>query len=334
MTELTTFPMFPSLPTELRLKIWQHALPIRVLQLAIDFPFPILAEADSSSDYRFQFSPDRYHFEFSLSPTPVSPLPTLFSTCHESRSVCLAQYIPFACSYLHPLLDTLYISWDGFTVWHNFCMKHTCAQPFIYPLALLDRIAIEFNNEILEGRHQYGDHVLELACEYCFRLMSQFGIPKELLLVRTGKIPQQSFQGWLLNPCVSGHTKIELVESDEEALPERDPETKRTDELVLQFVQQRLDRIKESPWLQAGMPRISCVDVKKEGSVELEYLHNHVDEPAQAAKSRAVLAADMAPIPWKAASWSQKERPRSWDVDGHPYSEGNVEKAIAWHRGL
>jgi hypothetical protein len=152
-------------------------------------------------------------------------------------------------------------------------MKHTCAQPSIYPLALLDKIAIEFNNEILEGRHQYVDYTLGLACEYPFRLMSQFGIPKELLLVRSGKIPQPSFQGWLLNSYLHGHTKIELVESDEEALLEHDPETMRTDELVLQFVQERLGRIKESPWLQAGMPRISCVDVKKEGSVKLEYQH-------------------------------------------------------------
>jgi len=325
MTDLTTFPIFPSLPTEIRLKIWQHALPIRVLQLAIDFPFPILTETDTSSDY---------HFEFSLSPTPVSPLPALFSTCHESRSVCLAQYIPFACSYLHPSLDTLYISWDGFTFWHNLCMDHTCARPSIYPLALLDRIVLEFNNEILEGRHQYGDYVLELACQYPFHLMSQFGIPKELLLVRTGKIPQQSLEGWLLNPYVNGHTKIELVESDEETLLERDLETMRTDKLVLQFVQERVDRIKESPWLQAGLPRISCIDVKKEGSVKIEYHYNHPREPKQAAKSRAVLVANIDPMRWKAASWSQKERPRSWDVDGHPYSEGNVEKAIAWHRGL
>ena len=153
-------------------------------------------------------------------------------------------------------------------------------------------------------------------------------------IVRTGKIPQQSLEGWLLNPYVSGHTKIELVESDEEALLKHDPETTRTDELVFQFVQERLDRIKESPWLQAGMPRISCVDVKKEGSVKIEYQYNHPRESEQAAKSRAVLVAHMDPMPWKAASWSQKERPRSWDVNGHPYSEGNVEKAIAWDRGL
>jgi hypothetical protein len=128
---------------------------------------------------------------------------------------------------------------------------------------------LEFNNEILEGRHTYGGHVLELGCQYPFHLMSQFGIPEELLLVRTGKIPQQSLEGWLLNPYLSGHTKIELVESDEEALLERDPETTSTDELVLQFVQERLDRIKDSPWPQAGIPCISCVDVKKEGSVKI-----------------------------------------------------------------
>lgn len=67
MTTFDSFPLFPTLPSELRLKIWQHALP-------------------GPSVLPIRFSKSR-----SLYTTPVRPS-SLLSTTSESRAVFLSIY--------------------------------------------------------------------------------------------------------------------------------------------------------------------------------------------------------------------------------------------------
>lgn len=49
-------------------------------------------------------------------------MPALFSVNVESRELCLEQYVLFAVNYIHPVLDTLFISWHH-ELSHTFCKK-------------------------------------------------------------------------------------------------------------------------------------------------------------------------------------------------------------------
>ncbi|KAG4026770.1 hypothetical protein MFRU_036g00040 [Monilinia fructicola] len=89
---LTHFHLFPNLPTELRYRIWRLAIQPRVLEPSLDFP---------NGEQTPEFSRRR-------------PPPALFSTTHESRLICLDEYLvhefrekPF---YIHPDLDTLFLA--------------------------------------------------------------------------------------------------------------------------------------------------------------------------------------------------------------------------------
>jgi hypothetical protein len=62
-----------------------------------------------------------------FSKTPAEKLdarkmPTLFSVNVESRELCLEQYVLFANNYIHPVLDTLFISWHHGRS-HTSCRK-------------------------------------------------------------------------------------------------------------------------------------------------------------------------------------------------------------------
>ncbi|KAK6597373.1 hypothetical protein H4I95_09644 [Botrytis cinerea] len=88
---LTHFHLFPSLPTELRYKIWRLAILPRVLEPSLDFP---------NDEQEAQYPRRR-------------PPPALFFTTQESRTICLDEYIvhtlrntPF---YIHRGLDTLFL---------------------------------------------------------------------------------------------------------------------------------------------------------------------------------------------------------------------------------
>ncbi|KAF5871391.1 uncharacterized protein Bfra_007907 [Botrytis fragariae] len=88
---ITQFHLFPSIPTELRYKIWHLAILPRVLEPSLDFP---------NDEQKAQYPRRR-------------PPPALFFTTHESRLICLDEYIvqtfrnkPF---YIHHCLDTLFL---------------------------------------------------------------------------------------------------------------------------------------------------------------------------------------------------------------------------------
>ncbi|TGO15874.1 hypothetical protein BPAE_0535g00020 [Botrytis paeoniae] len=88
---LAQFHLFPSIPTELRYKIWHLAILPRVLEPSLDFP---------NDEQKAQYPRRR-------------PPPALFFTTQESRLICLDEYIvqtlrkkPF---YIHHCLDTLFL---------------------------------------------------------------------------------------------------------------------------------------------------------------------------------------------------------------------------------
>ncbi|KAF7888939.1 hypothetical protein EAF00_009239 [Botryotinia globosa] len=88
---LTQFHLFPSIPTELRYKIWHLAILPRVLEPSLDFP---------NDEQEAQYPRRR-------------PPPALLFTTQESRLICLDEYVvqtfrnrPF---YIHRCLDTLFL---------------------------------------------------------------------------------------------------------------------------------------------------------------------------------------------------------------------------------
>lgn len=95
------FPAFPRLPTEIRLKIWAHALPVRILPVRLTSPLVL--------------SSSTVHFTCQESP------PVLLSVCRESRYETLRCYTlvsdthkhsrsrPGHRFYFNPYLDTIFL---------------------------------------------------------------------------------------------------------------------------------------------------------------------------------------------------------------------------------
>jgi hypothetical protein len=105
MTELQTFHLFPLLPTELRLKIWEHTILPRVLKIT-SASDPLLILSDTR-DRRYR--------------TPTPP-PTILHVCQESRDISLSTYtLGFASEefevsiYIDYEIDSVYISSTVYT---------------------------------------------------------------------------------------------------------------------------------------------------------------------------------------------------------------------------
>jgi hypothetical protein len=206
MTSLKGFESFPKLPPEIRHKIYRDAFPTRVLQLGIDFPHPKLRHPDANNLYENLYS--------NICPTPTY-LPALFHTCHESRILCLETYIPFAYSYMHPSLDTLYISRRiGMTLSGN--PPENQIHALLYPFALLDRVAVQFDtvdtNKFGDGSYFDADRMR--ALDNVLELMGSYGVPKELLLVRDNdEWTRTSDEPWSFDKML-GFRSLDIVELD------------------------------------------------------------------------------------------------------------------------
>jgi hypothetical protein len=102
-----SFPSFPRLPTEIRVKIWSHSLPVRILPIKAFSPL-----GSSSNDDSFLCT---------------EPPPVLLSVCREARYEALRFYVlisdtrkpsfphessstgPGARFYFNPYLDTIFL---------------------------------------------------------------------------------------------------------------------------------------------------------------------------------------------------------------------------------
>ena len=107
------FGLFPTLPVEIRLKIWRLTLPPRVVEVQLHVP----NECD----------PAISDINLDLRPLARSSLPVIFHVCQESRDEALSIYRPcsgstfasphsFPNNLYHPLLDTLFIPISLYTI--------------------------------------------------------------------------------------------------------------------------------------------------------------------------------------------------------------------------
>jgi hypothetical protein len=107
------FHLFPTLPVEIRLKIWRLTLPPRVVEVQLHVP--------SESD------PAISEMSLDLRPLAHPSLPVIFHVCQESRDEALSIYRPcsgstfasphaFPYNLYHPVLDTLFIPISLYTV--------------------------------------------------------------------------------------------------------------------------------------------------------------------------------------------------------------------------
>jgi 2EXR family len=100
------FDLFPTLPVEIRLKIWRLTFPSRVVEVLLHVP--------SESD------PAISEINLDLRPLARPSLPVIFHVCQESRAEALSVYRPcsgstfasphpFPYNLYHPVRDTLFI---------------------------------------------------------------------------------------------------------------------------------------------------------------------------------------------------------------------------------
>jgi hypothetical protein len=130
---LRHFPNFPHLPTEIRIKIWAQALPIRILPISVRPSHRL-----SSSDISFHCK---------------EPPPVLLSVCRESRYETLRFYVivsdthkpsrwhtrrqsgPDHKFYFNPYLDTIFLDTSDAVQWLRM-LRVIEAQSRILSLAL------------------------------------------------------------------------------------------------------------------------------------------------------------------------------------------------------
>lgn len=198
------FLLFPQLPAELRLKIWRHALPERVIEASLRFEgksapssqVQLLTATDGTWSCAHSAKPDH------ASKTRPDPrcLPALFRVNLESRDLCLREYVKLSRSYIHPRLDFLYISW----YWNPIITSNDIGTKFYpitgQPLAGFKNIAITI------GRNpSFNTRFGALA-----DCLQKLGVPKKLLLSLVGpKLPsvQSISTGYSIS---SGNTVVIL----------------------------------------------------------------------------------------------------------------------------
>jgi hypothetical protein len=105
-SEECCFDLFPTLPAEIRLKIWRQTCPSRVIEVQL--------HVDSESD------PATPEISLDRRPLARPSLPIIFHVCQESRDEALSIYLPcagstfasphpFPYNLYYPVLDTLFI---------------------------------------------------------------------------------------------------------------------------------------------------------------------------------------------------------------------------------
>ena len=315
MDSITTFDLFPTLPAELRLKIYYHTFPHRILQMGYDFPFPFLptphpdpAVPRPPPDGRSTLYPIR------------TAVPALFHVCHEARQLCLSTYIPFAYAYAHPLNDTLYISsYVASRLHQNMNWYYKYARPPLYPLAELEKVAVEFDwldirpdarecggwLVIDDRRYLYYSPLLE---DYLVAF-AEFGLPKELLVVGGTKEvrlheAREPFRAW------------KTIKFTEDPLKDEPPKSKA----ILQYVHDNwYDKREDSSWFRERLPDVRIVGIQKTGECLVR------DDVGSLELS---LLADEAAREWQKNEYDVHGREWDFSVDGSPYDKKHMEKAL------
>jgi hypothetical protein len=215
---MSTFDIFPMLPKEIRLKIYENTFEARTLQLGVDAGVPFPLELNPLGARKGPTK--QLHMR----------LPSLFAVCKESRDMCKFIFVAFGPTFIHPKLDTLYISLYAIGRMMTTEMKEACNDDGLsaYPVAAFDKVAIEYGVkdlpkdlvkwkekpktwQIRHGTREFCTPGMWPATDYAdfFRC---FGAPREVLIVTNGVL------GWS-----GGFTKfaswrsIELVATEIES---------------------------------------------------------------------------------------------------------------------
>lgn len=133
---MASFHHFSRLPKELRLKVYVHTFEPRILQLGVDAGVPFPPEVPMLGTR--EGLPKQLHSQPS----------TLLAVCAESRALCKSVLVPFGLTYIHPMLDTLYISLYAISRMKTSRIKipngnNGSSQQKSYLLSVFDKIVIE-----------------------------------------------------------------------------------------------------------------------------------------------------------------------------------------------
>jgi hypothetical protein len=215
---MSTFYLFPELPKEIRLKIYEDTFEARILQLGVDagVPFP------------------RKLKRLGARKGPRKPLhtrlPSLFAVCKESRDICKSIFVAFGPTFIHPRLDALYISLYAVGRMRTTELEGAFNDDgsSAYPVAAFDKVAIEYGVKDLPDdlvgwkerpkTWQVRHGIRELcapgkwpATDYA-EFFRCFGVPREVLLVSNGILQ------WSGGFCkISCWRSIELVATEMES---------------------------------------------------------------------------------------------------------------------
>jgi hypothetical protein len=309
--------MFPKLPTELRHKIYRGAFPARILELGVDFPYPKFTRLENICD-----SPGyKYTTKCSAYPTPTY-LPALFHTCRESRTLCLEAYIPFAYNYAHPSLDTLYISPDAGKEWFTVAKSEGVSAP-LYPLALLDRIAVHFDPLDVGALCNGAGRGFPLYD--ALRLMGYYGVPKELLLVG-GTDCLNEDGDW------SSRQGFEIVDSVVDLVQPALAPQKPLNAAAIVYVETVAKGMMEQhyhasvPWWRLRIPTVRVVCAVR----QRKFLRK-CDESEGEIGMRLLKAGERLATAWSADIRATNERRWNCNVDGNLYYPDNMNKQMARH---
>jgi len=203
----------------MRLKIYENTFEARILQLGVDAGVP--------------FPPELKPLGASKGPTKKlhTHLPSLFAVCKESRDICKFIFVAFGPTFIHPKLDTLYISLYAvgrMITTTELKGAYNDDGSSAYPVAAFDKVAIEYGvKELLKdliggkerpktwqvrhGIREFCAPKMWPATDYA-ELFRCFGAPREVLLITNGVL---SWSGGFAK--FASWQKIELVATEMES---------------------------------------------------------------------------------------------------------------------
>lgn len=280
------------------------SFPSRLLVPGLDFPCPTL------STVTFRRLGDPYYL-----PT-IANIPPVFSVNRESRLCCLETYVPFAYSYLHPSLDTLYLATGLSRAFLRKCgfYDNDCCYASLYPLAMLDRIIVGYRPS------QQWHSII-----FLFSALDLLGSPREITFVENDEGLEEDRTLWEY-----GVSRVELISKPIEIsafVSYREKASYRRHPLRTRKLRQICDG-----WLNWRPPLISVIrmepfedprvaaayDATKRGILEIRDL-KHMEE-----------AADRVGSEWKEDVLSTTNSEASSDI----YALENTKKALARTRYL
>ncbi|KAF8859663.1 hypothetical protein BDZ45DRAFT_742236 [Acephala macrosclerotiorum] len=194
-SEYSSFHLFPLLPPELRRKIWQHALPEKIIEASICFRDGVWYTYSTKSQKKLD----------------ARKRPVLFSVNVESRELCLEQYVLFANTYIHSTLDVLFISW------HHVVIRRPTFRGTFTPIEgqPLER----FHNVVVTAAQ---NRQFDQRFGALIECLKSLGSPREITLGLNGPKLPQMFSDIRGFSTATGHQVIVLtwLNDKEDTAPE------------------------------------------------------------------------------------------------------------------